>query len=172
MNNLRILAIDQGSKSCGLAYLEDDVVHWTTVIRPRAALPWAERMDNIAAQIAVFSKARMYEPDVIAVESVVVWRNVRTALVMGETRGYLFRVIRELFPLARLVNVSPSETKAAVGAGRSRDAAKRRTRLVVEAMTHRPDLSEDEADAVAIGLAVIEILRREQLERAEEVGFS
>lgn len=167
---IRLLAVDQGSKACGFAYFEGEELKDTDVLRPRESLPWAERMDYIADQLTRGARTRGWIPDVVGVESAVVWRNVKTALIMGETRGYLKRVIRELFPRARIVDVSPSETKSAVGAGPTRDAAKRRTELVVSSMTGRKGLREDEYDAVAIGWAVITRLRRENLERLAEPG--
>lgn len=168
--NVRILAIDQGSVSCGFAYLDDDRVVDTDVLRPKASMPWAERMDYIAEQLVRGSRTRGWIPDVVGIESVVFAKNVRTALSMGETRGYLKRVVRELYPRARLVDVSPSETKAAVGAGRDRDGAKRRTELVVSSMTGLNGLREDEYDAVAIGWAVLTRLRRERLEHSADPG--
>lgn len=171
---LRILAVDQGSKACGFAYLEGTAVT-TDVMTPREAWPWAERMDFIAEQLIHATHARKWEPEVVAIEDVVlhvhkvdglgVTANVKTVLTMGETRGYLKRLVRELWPNARIIDISPSSTKAATGAPRARDEAKAHTKRVVGAALHRRDITEDEADAVAIGWAAQARLESERLDR-------
>lgn len=164
--NIRILAIDQGANACGLAFLEGDHVLAVDVIKPKSGLPWAERMDYIAGELTHwFCSTPERTPDVVAIESVVVWKNVRVTMAMSETRGYLKRVVRELFPRARLMDINPSETKGAVGAGVRRKASKDRTVRVVEAMTGRRDLTEDQADAVAIAWAARTKLQTEKWER-------
>lgn len=171
----RILAIDQGSNACGFAYLDGDAVVTTDRMTPKGTWPWAEKMDYIAEQLihAVFT--RKWEPDVVAIEDVVLYvhrveglgvtANVKSVLTMGETRGYLKRLVRELFPRARIIDVHPSETKAATGAPRARDDAKAHTKRVVGAHLNRRDITEDEADAVAIAWAAQAKLRTEQFAR-------
>jgi Holliday junction resolvasome RuvABC endonuclease subunit len=181
--NPRILAIDKGSNECGFAYLDGDEVT-TDLMRPKSGLPWAERMDYIAEQLIHASYARSWAPDVVAIEDVVLYvrrfrrdndtvettANVKTVLTMGETRGYLMRLIRELFPNARIIDIHPSETKAATGAPRDRIGAKAHTMRVVAAALGRDDLSFDEADAVAVGWAARAKLDREHLERLANQG--
>lgn len=177
MRPLRILAIDQGSNECGFAYLVGTAVT-TDVMTPRASWPWAERMDFIAEQLVHAAHARGWEPEVVAIEDVVlhvrrveglgVTANVKSVLTMGETRGYLKRLIRELWPQARIIDISPSSTKAATGAPRARDDAKAHTKRVVGAFLNRRDLTEDECDAVAVGWAAQAKIAGERMETLAE----
>src|SRR6267378_2588953 len=85
-----------------------------------------------AGELAKVAVVRFWDPDVVAIEDVAVWMNTRTALQMAEARGYLKRVVHELFPRARYLDVNPSTTKAAAGASGPRDQAKVTIRRMVE----------------------------------------
>jgi Holliday junction resolvasome RuvABC endonuclease subunit len=163
--NLRLLAIDQGSVACGFAYFDDDDVRprSTDLIRPRASLPKTERMRYIADQLQQTARTRGWLPDVVAIEGVAFHRNVVTAISMGETRGYLLRVVDELFPRAIKRDVNPSSTKAAARARMTRDASKDDIAHAVAVMTGLAGLSQDEADAVCVGWAAFKIIREQRL---------
>lgn len=151
---MRLLAVDQGSTVCGLAYFDgDDVTPVSTdAIKPPSG-PWVERMRYIAEQLQRTARVRGWQPDVVAIEDVVFGRSISAAVTMGETRGYLMRVAWELWPRARRVDIHPSSTKAAARARTSRLLAKDDTAHAVFTMTGLTGLSEDEADACAIGWA-------------------
>ncbi|HEV8670981.1 MAG TPA: crossover junction endodeoxyribonuclease RuvC [Candidatus Limnocylindria bacterium] len=162
---MNLLAIDQGSKACGVAYFAgNDVTPAHTDLFRRDGIPWLERMHYIAGELTKVAAARFWNPDVVAIEDVAVWMNTRTALQMAEARGYLKRVVHELFPRARYVDVNPSTTKAAAGASGARVRAKLQIMRAVEMATGMRELSEDQADAIAIGWAAFGILQRARLE--------
>jgi Holliday junction resolvasome RuvABC endonuclease subunit len=162
--NLRLLAIDPGSKATGVAYFSDDDIRPTsTDWFRRDGIPAQERMRYIAEQLGLAARTRGWTPDVIAVERVVLGLNTQTAVAMSQNRGYLIRVLDELFPRARYYDIYPASTKAAAMARTQRGLAKADTRRVVELMTGLTGLGEDELDAVAVGWAAFKKIREEHL---------
>lgn len=162
--NIRMLAIDPGSRATGVAYFHDDDIRpSSTDWLRRDGIPAQERMRYIAGQLAVVARARDWTPDVVAIERVVLGRNIVTAVAMSENRGYLLRALDELFPNARYYHVYPASTKAAARARGMRMVAKDDTRRAVEVMTGLVGLGEDEYDAIAVGWAALGKLREERL---------
>lgn len=167
----RLLAVDPGSVALGVAYFEDasDVRPASTDLFVRDGLPWLERMQYIAAQLLLASRTRGWMPDVVAIEDVVLGINVKSTKTMSMTRGYLYRVIGELFPRARYIDINPSSTKAAAySRAVHRAQAKSDIRHAVETMTGLRDLDENICDAIAVGWAAFGILNRESWERLVE----
>ncbi len=179
----RLLAIDQGSRACAVAYfdVEETRPSSTDLFKPRESLPWLERMQYVAAELLRSARTRGWTPDVVAIEDVVLGRNVTGVKVMSMTRGYLYRVVGDLFPRIRYIDINPSSTKAAARASMRRVAAKDDIRWAVLQMTGLEGLSEDECDAIAVGWAAFGKLRerafqeladRQQTLRQGERGVS
>ena len=161
---MNLLAIDPSSSSCGVAFFEGDRPTATDRFRPKASLPWAERLDYIAGELARSSSTRGWDPDVVAIEDTVFARSVSAAITMGATKGYLLRIVRELFPRARIFPVHPATVRAAMSAPRGREGAKAKFALVAAAMApHLETASEDERDALAVGWACLGKLREERM---------
>lgn len=171
---MRLLAVDPGSVALGLAAFDgrDLVPGSARAIRGRGP-DWHARMRSITAQLWAHLGGD-WRPDVIAIEGVVLQRgpraNPRTLAVMAQTRGYLTRIFDELYPTARVIEVNPQKTRSVVGAPRSRARGKQHIGWAVEAFTGEAGLTEDAADAVAIGLAALEQLRAEEFERMAKQG--
>jgi Holliday junction resolvasome RuvABC endonuclease subunit len=167
---LRLLAVDPGSKATGVAYFHDDDTKPTsTDWFRRDGIPSQERMRYIAEQLAIAARTRGWTPDVIAVERVVMGVNTQTAVAMSQNRGYLLRVLDEVFPRARYYDIYPASTKAAAMARGARAFAKDDTRRAIEVMTGLTGLGEDEYDAIAVGWAAFKIIREQRLvEMADE----
>lgn len=171
---MRLLAVDQGSISVGLAAFQDRelVADSARAIRGHGH-DWHARMRDIAVQLREHL-AGEWRPDIIAIEGVALQRgpraNPKTLAIMGSTRGYLTRVFDELVPAARVIEINPQKTRSVVGAPRSRKRAKQHIGWAVEALTGESGLSEDAADAVAIGMAALEQLRAEEFERLAKQG--
>lgn len=168
---MRLLAIDQGSSECGVAYFIDDDVkpRGTDLFRPKSSLPWLERMKAIVDALAQRAVVASWAPDVVAIESVALHNTgrvnsrVKTALIMSETRGYLKCALYGLFGNVRFFDVHPSTVKAAARARTGRANAKEDIRHAVETLTGLTGLSEDECDSIAIGWAAFGKLREERL---------
>lgn len=161
---MRLLAIDQGSKVCGFAYFDRDLVmpHSTDAVAAPAGRPWIERMKYVDEQLRHCARARSWDPDVVAIEDVVFGRSIKDALTMGETRGWLMRTVWELFPRARRIDINPATTKAAARARNARAFAKDDTAFAVRTMTGLQGLTEDECDAIAVGWAAFGKLNEER----------
>jgi Holliday junction resolvasome RuvABC endonuclease subunit len=170
---VNLLAIDPSSTSCGVAYFLEERPISTDRFRPKGSLPWAERLDYIAAELLRSSSTHSWIPDVVAIEDTVFAKSVSAAITMGKTNGYLMRIVRELYPDARVFPVHPASVRAAMSAPRGRAGAKAKFALVAAAIApHLEAASEDERDALAIGWAALGKLRLETLERAkgERIG--
>ncbi len=118
------------------------------VIRPPSRAPLAERLHAIFEELTAL--IARHRPDVLAVESVFVHKNVRSALVLGHARGVvLLAAARAGIPVAEY----PPATikKAVVGAGAA-------TKAQVQQMVARilrlrtPPQPSDAADGVAVAL--------------------
>ena len=159
---MRLLAIDQGSRDCGAAYFTDDRVEWTRRFSPPDGWPWGRRMrwitDALRAQLS-----DQEPPDVVAIEDVMFGVNAKTAVTMGEARGWFLCALDHWYPGIRAMAIHPSTVKSAIAAPRSRAGAKQHTKWAVEALTGLTGLSEDECDAIAVGLAAINELRHQEL---------
>ncbi len=161
----RLLAVDQGSISLGIAAFDDRDFLEARTIRARGS-DWAARMWQIGAQLRDHL-AGEWRPDVVAIEGVGLHSghraNPKTLAIMGMTRGYLIRVFQELAPGARIMEISPQRVKSAVGAPRSRARGKQHIAWAVQAVTGEDPGTEDARDAVAIGLAALEELHLEAM---------
>jgi len=163
---LNLLAIDPGSEVCAFAYLVDGAVLATDAVTPAASLTWLESMEYIAEQLDRGVRTRQWQPDAIAIESVVFWRSASSALTHGMTIGFLARVVSELFPRTRWIEVNLSTIARELGL----KANARREERKAAARERFPGLrTQDEADAAAIGITALAMLERAQGERSEAV---
>lgn len=162
---MRLLAVDQGSKALGLAAFDDARDPFDVrVLKPaHVSSPWQIRMRSLGAQLAEHL-AGEWRPDVIAIEGVAFHKNARTALIMGQTRGYLMRIFDEITPGARVMEINPSRVRSVIGAPSRRAGAKQHNRWAVEAFTGAELASEDANDAVVIGWAAQQELRVEEMQ--------
>jgi crossover junction endodeoxyribonuclease RuvC len=148
-----VLGVDPGTSATGYGVLERPEAGTARliecgVIRPPAGRPLAVRLVAIFDEITAL--VERHRPDVVAVETVFVAHNARSALVLGHARGVvLLAVARADLPLAeyapRMVK------KAVVGTG---DATKGQVQAMVARILRlktapRPS---DAADGVAIAL--------------------
>lgn len=160
---MRLLAVDQGSLSLGLAAFDERDPFDVRVLTPvHPSAPWLERMVSMGAQLADHL-AGEWVPEVVAIEGVVFHVNARSALVMGQTRGYLMCLFRALYPGVRIMEINPSRVRSVIGAPSRRAGAKQKNRWAVEAFTGAQLASEDANDAVVIGWAAQQELRLEAL---------
>lgn len=168
---MRLLAIDQGSNDCGVAMFEGDRVSWTKLLSPPEGWSWLQRMRWITDALRLeLAERGGDQPAVVAIEDVVAHSghpNLQGLVAMAEARGWLMCAVSYWFSGVRQIAVHPSKVKSAVGAPQSRDRAKQHIRWAVESLTGLTGLSQDECDAVCIGLAAQnEIRHQELLERA------
>ena len=159
-----MLGVDPGTAATGYGVVSRDAgphrLLECGVIRPPAGRPLAERLAVIFDELSdTIARTR---PDVLAVESVFVAHNARSALVLGHARGVV------LLAAARagveLAEYAPREVKAAVtGTG---GATKPQVGLMVARLLRlkSPPRPADAADGVAVALC--HVLRSRVLRRA------
>jgi crossover junction endodeoxyribonuclease RuvC len=134
------------------------------VVRAPAGRPLAQRLETIHSEIARLIER--HRPDALALESVFVAHNVKSALVLGQARGVIMLAAAQR-GLA-LAEYPPSVVKQAVtGTGAA-------TKVQVQAMTMRllrlaaPPKPADAADGVA--LAITHCLRSGRVLKRAVVG--
>ncbi len=149
---MRVLGVDPGLSTCGLAVVEGAAqtaaVVRAGVVRTAADEPTAERLKVIHDQVS--SLLATLRPLAVAVERVFVNANRSTAMGVGQAAGVVLLAAAQAGVPA--VEYTPSQVKAAVtGNG---DADKEQVAFMVRALL---DLAEeprppDLADALALGL--------------------
>ena len=147
-----ILGIDPGLARLGYGIISADkgecahIAHG--VIETSGALPRHERLLSLEREFCVLLKKR--RPDIVAVEELFIFKNVKTAIAIAEARGVILaasarnaKIVREFTPL--------QVKQAVAGYGRA-------TKLQVQKMVQRilrlahPPESDDAADALAVAL--------------------
>jgi crossover junction endodeoxyribonuclease RuvC len=168
---LKVLGVDPGTAATGygvvvrgdggaVALLE------CGVIRTTAAAPLPERLREIHEGLG--QVLDRHGPDAVAVEDVFYGRNVRTTVLLGQTRGVvlLAAALRGL-PVA---DYSPAEVKnGVVGTGR---ATKEQVQFMVKKLLRLREAPSpaDAADGVAVALCHINAARLGQLARRVLAG--
>lgn len=150
---MKVLGIDPGTAATGYGVVvrEDGgavMLLECGVVRTRSGAALAERLLDIHE--AVLDVVDRHGPDVVAMESVFYGKNVRTTVMLGQTRGALLltAALRDL-PVA---DYSPAEIKnAIVGTGR---ATKSQVQFMVKKLLRlkEPPSPSDAADGVAVAL--------------------
>ena len=160
-----MLGVDPGTAATGYGVVErSDAgscrLHECGVIRPPARSPLAAKLGAIFDEIEHLIER--HRPDTLAVETVFVAQNPRSALVLGHARGVvLLAGARAGVPVAEY---APRDVKAAVvGAG---SATKSQVQMMVARLLRlkTPPRPADAADGVAIALT--HCLRSRTLRRA------
>jgi len=148
-----VLGVDPGTAATGYGVVDREPggalrLVECGVVRPRPGTPLPDRLDTIFQSITELIER--HRPDVLAVETVFVQRNVRSALVLGHARGViLLAAARAGLPVAEY---PPAIIKKAVtGAGA---AGKSQVQLMVAHILRlrTPPAPSDAADGVAVAL--------------------
>lgn len=159
--SMRVLAIDPGYDRLGMAVLEKrggkEAVLFSECVTTSKESPRAERLFDISE--AVRAAARRFHPDALAIETLFLHTNQKTAMAVAEARGaILASAAREGL---RVFEYAPLQIKIAVtGYGRSdkRQVAEMVKKLVRLEGKKRLD---DEYDAIAVGLTCLASAARE-----------
>jgi crossover junction endodeoxyribonuclease RuvC len=148
-----VLGLDPGTAATGYGVVEFASPGATRlvecgVVRTAAASPLEQRLAQIFD--AITDLIAQHRPDVVAVESVFVARNPRSALVLGHARGAaLLAAAKAGLPVAEYAPAMVKRT--VVGAGAA-------TKIQVQRMTAKllrlssPPAPDDAADGVAVAL--------------------
>lgn len=147
---MRILGIDPGYGIVGYGIVEkrgnkiSHVIHGA--IQTGKEENFEERLDYIYKQIIELIK--IYSPELIAIESIYFYKNVKTAIFVGEARGVILLAIKH--SNIPFVEFTPHQVKlTATGYGR---ASKVQIQKVMKMLLNLAELPkpDDAADALAI----------------------
>lgn len=148
-----VLGVDPGTSATGYGVVDRGAAGTLRlvecgVIRPPAGAPLAVRLQDIFEELTAL--IGRHAPDVLAVESVFVAKNARSALVLGHARGVILLAAAQAG--LEVAEYPPATVKkAVVGAGA---ATKAQIQLMVAHILHlrTPPQPSDAADGVAVAL--------------------
>ncbi|BBP43748.1 crossover junction endodeoxyribonuclease RuvC [Thiosulfativibrio zosterae] len=146
----RILGIDPGSRKTGFGVIESGRYHpkylVSGVIRVEK-YSGADRLKNIFESVTQIIE--QYQPDVVAVEKVFVYKNPNSAIILGQARGVI--LCAAALKNIPIMEYTPTQIKSTiVGQGH---AGKAQIQFMVQnllKLTQCPQ--EDAADALACAL--------------------
>lgn len=156
----RILAVDPGIERVGIAILEKErggkeVLIFSECFKTKSSLSLPERLNLIGSHINEI--VTEYEPSALAIESLFFAANQKTAMVVSQARGVIvYEGTRGGLPI---YEYTPLQIKVAVtGYGK---ATKSQVNSMVQKLIkiQKKIKSDDEMDAVAIGLTCFAYLR-------------
>jgi crossover junction endodeoxyribonuclease RuvC len=164
---MRILGIDPGFERLGIAALEKlpgrrETVLFSECFKTSAALQFAERLGLIGEEVRKVIKK--YKPEVLAIETLFLSTNQKTAMRVAEARGVvLYEAARAGL---RIFEATPPQIKiATTGYGRSDKAQMiKMVKILVKIDEAKTRLrngqeSDDELDAIAIALTAFAHMR-------------
>ena len=157
---MKILAIDQGSSKCGWAQLNNGDVTSSGVFK----LKGKDRMERYKQLLGLLTDMVCDDNlDVLAIEDVFMKRsgfsNPRTSKIMGETRGIITSV--GLLYNMQIVDINPAELTGYLGINTRKQDKKKVTQEYVKNLIGE-EPTEDQADAVVIGLITHNKLKHEK----------
>jgi len=147
-----ILGVDPGTKITGYGVIQTDVQHSRPLdygcIRPPANLKLSDR--HLIIFKGILELIDLYLPDILVVETQYVYKNVRSALTLGMTRGIIIIAAKKRgIPVFQY---SPTKAKkAVVGTG---SASKFQVQAMIQSLLNLavPPEPEDAADALALAI--------------------
>lgn len=165
---MKILGIDPGFERLGVAVLErlpgrKESVLFSECFKTSAKIPFSERLRLIGEEVRAVIKK--YQPEVLAIETLFMTTNQKTAMRVAEARGVV------LYEAAcaglRIFEATPPQIKIATTGSGSSDKVQmiKMVKMLVEIDASKTRLrngqeSDDELDAVAIALTGLAHLRR------------
>lgn len=159
---VRLLAIDQGSRKCGYAFLVDGITKKSGVIK----LKGDDRKERYAMLIETLQNLIADEAMThMAIEDVYLKRsgfsNPKIMKIMGETRG-IITAVGLMFNL-EILDVNPSDVTKFLGINTRTSNKKLVTQNYVQYVLGK-EVLEDEADAVIIGMIAHNRIKYAKLE--------
>ena len=153
---MRILGIDPGFDRLGIAVVEKERgererVLFSACVTTSAKDHFAKRLRSVVLEAARVMKE--WKPDIVALETLLLAKNQKTAMRVAETRGALIYVAEGLGIPSK--EYSPSQIKLSAGGhGRAdKKDVERMVRLLVS--FPKEDVLDDEIDAVAVALTAL-----------------
>jgi crossover junction endodeoxyribonuclease RuvC len=159
---MRILGIDPGFERLGIAVLEKDKtdrkerVLYSECFKTSAKLEFPERLKLLGQKVKEVIKE--YTPEVLAIETLFLSNNQKTAMNVAEARGVVLyegaQAGLEIF------EATPPQIKLAVTGSGSADKAQIIKMVHMLVKLESVKNSDDELDAIAIALTAFACLRK------------
>jgi crossover junction endodeoxyribonuclease RuvC len=157
---MKILGIDPGFERLGIAIIEKsqdkkEVVVFSECFKTSAELDFPERLSLIGLKIR--SIIKKYKPKTLAIETLFLNTNQKTATRISEVRGVL--VYEAKVNNLKIFEASPPQIKMAIcGYGRAtKEEMNKMIKLLVNIDKNKN--SDDELDAIAIAITASAIVR-------------
>jgi crossover junction endodeoxyribonuclease RuvC len=155
---MKVLGIDPGSRFLGYGVVEQNAGKLRHlghgVVKTSSTESLEQRLVQIFDELSFVIQA--YKPDAVAVEGVFTFKNVRSALVLGQARGVALLVSARSG--LSVSEYSPAKVKRAVGAGGASDKAS--VARMVRTLLHLPELERHDAyDALAVAICHCNVSR-------------
>jgi len=156
---MRILGIDPGYERLGIAVLEKnggkECVLFSACFKTSPKLEFPERLNLISEEIGRVVKK--YKPEVLAIETLFLNTNQKTAMRVAEVRGVVLNEATK--EGLRIFEASPPQIKTATtGYGRAdKEQMKKMVKMLVNIEAGRE--SDDELDAIAVALTALAHLK-------------
>lgn len=146
---MTILSIDSGIERTGYAIFKDKKYVISTLIKTSKSLSTEVRLEEIYSNLEkVFKK---YKPDVMVLEQLLFFRNQKTFIRVAQAQGVVMLLAAE--NKIKVEFLTPLQIKQIVtGYGQ---ADKKSVQKMIKLTTEIDIKQDDEADAVACGLAYI-----------------
>ena len=167
---MRILGIDPGLQICGYSCLDtdstDERLIEAGVIRIPTKLPFAERLDKIAADIQQLIEK--LKPQHVAVEELYShYAHPKTAILMGHARGVILQKSAE----NKIDVESYAATRIKKSITGNGHASKLQMQRTIQALLGLPDLPEpnDVADAIAVALCCANTLNKTSVMQEKKI---
>ncbi|MEK7569442.1 MAG: crossover junction endodeoxyribonuclease RuvC [Patescibacteria group bacterium] len=160
---MKVLGVDPGYERLGLAVLEKkggrEAVLYSSCFKTGSDLEFSERLLLISKEVKELIKN--FQPDVLAVETLYLGTNQKTAMRVSEVRGVVINEGKS--GGLRIFEASPPAIKLAVtGSGRA-DKAQIKKMLKMLVKIDEAIISDDELDSIAIALTAFSYIRSERV---------
>lgn len=147
---MRILGVDPGSRSCGIGIIEVKGSKYThimhLIISPTQLLMY-QKLGEI--MIALNDLISQYKPSVVSLEQAFVYKNVHTALALGQVRGVIMAIAAKAN--LEFVEYAPRTIKKTISGDGAADKVQMQKMVqILLGLAQAP--SSDAADALAIAL--------------------
>jgi len=150
-----ILGIDPGYDRCGIAIIEKslkgkEVVIFSTCVTTSPKDPIYERFKKIGSEISRVIKT--YKPDALAIETLFITKNQKTAMRVSEARGII--IYEALQNNVSVFEYGPMEIKTAITSDGNSDKSQimKMIPLLVDMSKVSKNALDDEYDAIAVAL--------------------
>ncbi len=153
---MKIISIDPGYERLGIAILEKipkqkDILIYSECFKTSAKIPFNERLGIIGEEVRIVIEK--YKPEAMAIETLFLTTNQKTAMQVAEARGVV--VYEGARAGLKIFEFTPLQVKIAVSSYGKAD--KKQVHMMVKKLISIDEniKSDDEIDAIAVGLTCL-----------------